>query len=427
MVISILTVVLIVTMLMGMPIAFALGFSAVVAFLFMDPIMMDVIAQKMFTGLNSFPLMAIPFFIFAGELMGRGGITKKLLDFADIIVGRMIGGLGLANVLASMLFGGITGSAIADVSALGSIEIPMMVEAGYEPSLSAGVTCASACIGPIIPPSIPMVIYATAVGSSIGGLFLAGYFPGILIGLALMLTTYIVAKRKRVPVRKTRHSFSEYINSFKSAFSALVMPLIIMGGILGGIFTPTEAASVAVAYTFILSVFIYKTVKLSDLPDILKNTAVTTAVVLILVSTSNVFAWIVMMEQVAVKIGNLFGTMDKYIFLLFVNVLLLFVGTFMDNIPAILILAPILAPIAVLLGIHQLHFGIIFVVNLVIGLITPPLGQVLFVAVPIAKIKFEKVAWGTFPFLMVEICCLFIITYVPFLTLYLPRLFRLGY
>jgi len=425
MTIAILATVSIVTIILGMPIAFCLGFAALVAFFFMDPILINVIAQKMFTGLDSFPLMAIPFFIFAGELMGKGGITKRLLLFADMIVGRVCGGLGMANVVASMIFGGITGSAIADTSALGSIEIPMMVKSGYDPDFSAGVTCASACIGPIIPPSIPMVIYATAVGTSIGGLFLAGYLPGILIGLALMITVYFISIKRKYPVRKRKFSFKGYIIGFKDAISALIMPLIIMGGILGGIFTPTEAASVAVAYSFIISVFYYKEVKLSDLPDMLKNTAVTTAVVLILVSTSNVFAWIIMMEQVAVKLGVLFGSMDKIVFLLLVNVLLLFVGTFMDNCPAILILAPILTPIAILLGIHPLHFGIIFVVNMVIGLITPPLGQVLFVAVPIAGISFERITRATFPFLIVEIIILLIITYVPFLTLYLPKLF--GY
>lgn len=424
--IAILTTVLIFTMAIGMPIVWALGFSSLIAFFFMDPMMMNVLAQKMFTGLNSFPLLAIPFFILAGELMGRGGITKKLMDFADLIVGRITGGLGLANVLASMLFGGITGSAIADVSALGSIEIPMMVEADYDPEFSAGVTCSSACLGPIIPPSIPMVIYASAVGTSIGGLFLAGYLPGILIGLSLMVVTFFIAKKRNVPVRKIKYSFRDYIRITKEAIPSLIMPLIIMGGILGGIFTPTEAASVAVAYTFILTVLITKTVKYSEIPEIIKNTAITTAVVLILVSTSNVFAWIIMMEQVAVKIGAAFLGMNKFVFLLFVNLLLLFVGTFMDNIPAILILAPIFSPIATSLGIHPLQFGLIFVLNLVIGLITPPLGQVLFVAVPIAKIKFERVAIGTLPFLIVEIICLFIITYVPFFTVYLPNLFKMG-
>ena len=425
MTITILTIVLIVTIALGMPIAFCLGFSAIASFFFMDPILMDVIAQKMFTGLDSFPLLAIPFFIFAGELMGKGGITKRLLLFADMVVGRVCGGLGLADVLASMIFGGITGSAIADVSALGSVVIPMMKEDGYDADFAAGLTCAAACIGPIIPPSIPMVIYATAVGASIGGLFLAGYLPGILIGLSLMVTAYIISVKKKYPIRKIKISFKGYITGFKDALTALIMPLIIMGGIMGGIFTPTEAASVAVAYSFILSVFVYKEVKLSDIPDILKNTAVTTAVVLILVSTSNVFSWIIMMEQVAVKLSALFGSMDKFAFLLFVNLLLLFVGTFMDNCPAILILAPILTPIALALGIHPLHFGIIFVVNMVIGLITPPLGQVLFVAVPIADISFERVTRGTFPFLIVEIIILLVITYVPFLTLYIPKLF--GY
>jgi len=423
MTIFVLTTVLIVTIVIGMPIAFCLGFAALVTFFFMDPIMLDVIAQKMFTGIDSFPLMAIPFFIFAGELMGKGGITMRLIKFADVVIGGVRGGLGLANVMASMFFGGITGSAIADASALGTIEIPMMVKAGYSPDFSAGITCASACIGPVIPPSIPMVIYATAVGTSIGGLFAAGAVPGIVVGLALMLTVYIISVRNDFPVRKQRISMGTFINSFKDALAALLMPGIILGGIMGGVFTPTEAASVAVAYAFILTVFFYKEVKIRDLPEMLKNTAVTTAIVLILVSTSNVFAWIIMMEQVAAKLGGIFGSMDKYVFLLFVNILLLFVGTFMDNCPAILILAPILTPIAISLGVHPLHFGIIFVVNMVIGLITPPLGQVLFVAVPISKISFERVTMGTMPFLLVEIVILLVITYVPELSLFLPRLF----
>jgi len=422
MVITILTVTLLVTIALGMPIAFCLGFSSLLAFFFMDPNMLNVIPQKMFTGLDSFPLMAIPFFIFAGELMGKGGITLRILKFSDIVVGRFRGGLGLANVLASMFFGGITGSAIADTSALGSIEIPMMVKAGYDPDFSVGVTCASACIGPIIPPSIPMVIYAAAVGASIGGLFIAGIIPGIIIGLALMTTVYFISKKRNYPFRKEPVKLKEFFISLRDSTAALIMPGIILGGIISGVFTPTEAASVAVAYAFILSVFVYKEVKLRDLPEMLKKTAVTTAIVLILVSTSNVFAWIIMMEQVAPKLTALFGLADKVIFLLMVNVLLLFVGTFMDNCPAILILAPILTPIALKLGVEPLHFGIIFVVNMVIGLITPPLGQVLFVACPIAKISFEKAVKGTFPFLIVEIIILILITYVPILSMYLPRL-----
>lgn len=422
MVITILTVILLVTIALGMPIAFCLGFSSLVAFFFMDPKMLDVIPQKMFTGLDSFPLMAIPFFILAGELMGKGGITLRLLKFSDILVGKIRGGLALANVLASMFFGGITGSAIADASALGSIEIPMMVKAGYDPDFSAGITCASACVGPIIPPSIPMVIYASAVGASIGGLFVAGAIPGIIIGLTLMITAYFISKKRKYPFRKEPVKLKEFFIGFKDAMAALIMPGIILGGIIFGVFTPTEAASIAVAYAFILTVFVYKEVKLGDLPEMLKKTAVITAIVLILVSTSNVFAWIIMMEQVAPKLAALFGSADKITFLLIVNVLLLFVGTFMDNCPAILILAPILTPIALQLGVDPLHFGIIFVVNMVIGLITPPLGQVLFVACPIAKISFERVAIGTFPFLIVEIIVLFLITYIPILSMYLPRL-----
>ena len=422
MVSAVLGIVALVTMALGMPIAWALGVAGLAALAAMGPMPLQVIPQKLFTGIDSFPLMAIPFFILSGELMGKGGITARIMKFADCVVGWIRGGLGLANVLASMLFGGITGSAIADCSCLGPIEIQMMTEAGYDAEFSAGVTASSACIGPIIPPSIPMVVYASAVGVSIGGLFVAGMIPGIVIGLALMAVVYIMSVKRKYPKRKERLTAQMFFKIFIEAIPAIVMPVIILGGILGGIFTPTEAASVAVVYAFILTIFFYKSVKLSDLPKMLCNTAVTTGVVLILASTSNLFSWIVTMEQVGPKLGALFINYNRNMFLLMVNVLLLFVGMFMDNCPAILILGPILAPIATSLGIHPLHFGIVFVLNMVIGLITPPLGQVLFVACPISNLTLEEVTRGTLPFMITEIVVLFLITYIPALTMWLPRL-----
>jgi tripartite ATP-independent transporter DctM subunit len=422
-VVGVLALVFIVTMALGMPIAWAMVIAGLAAMIVMGPIPLQVIAQKLFTGIDSFPLMAIPFFILSGELMGKGGITERLMKLADCVVGWIRGGLGLANVLASMMFGGITGSAIADCSALGPIEIQMMLEAGYDAETSAGVTAASACIGPIIPPSIPMVVYATAVGTSIGGLFVAGIVPGIIIGVALMAVFYSLALKKNYPRRTERLTARQFFDVVVEAFPALMMPIIMLGGILGGVFTPTEAASVAVVYSLVLTMVFYKTVTLSDLRQMLCNAAITTGVVLILASTSNVFSWIITMEQVGPKLGALFLGQSKIVFLMLVNILLLFVGTWMDNCPAILILAPILAPIAVDLGIHPLHFGLIFVYNMVIGLITPPLGQVLFVACPISNLNLEEVTRGTLPFLITEIVVLLLLTYVPELTLWLPRMF----
>ena len=422
MTVGVLALVVIAAMALGMPIAWAMGIAGLAALIVMGPIPLQVIAQKLFTGIDSFPLMAIPFFILSGELMEKGGITDKLMKFADYVLGWIRGGLGLANVLVSMMFGGITGSAIADCSALGPIEIQMMLEAGYDAETSAGITAASACIGPIIPPSIPMVIYATAVGTSIGGLFVAGMIPGIIIGLALMGVFYFIAVKRDYPRRTERLTARQFFQGFVEAIPALMMPVIILGGILGGVFTPTEAASVAVVYALILTTVFYKTVKLSDIPKMLRDASITTGVVLILASTSNLFSWIITMEQVGPKLGAMFVGLNRFNFLLMVNLLLLFVGTFMDNCPAILILAPILAPIATKLGIHPLHFGIVFVVNMVIGLITPPLGQVLFVACPISNLTLEEVTRGTFPFLVTEIVVLLLLTYIPELTLWLPRL-----
>lgn len=421
MVVTILGVGLVVAMAMGMPIAWALGISGVMALFAMGNVPFQVIPQKLFTGIDSFPLMAIPFFILSGELMQKGGITKKLVVMADYLVGWMPGGLGHANIVDSMFFGGITGSAIADASALGPIEFQMMTEAGYDPETSIGLTAASACMGPIIPPSIPMVVYATAVGTSIGGLFVAGVIPGILIGLSMMIVLYFIAKKRKYPRRIERLTAREFFRGIFDAVPSLVMPALIMGGILGGIFTPTEAASVAVVYAFVLTMIFYKTVVWSDIPAMLIRTAITTGVVLVLASTSNLFSWVITMEQVGPKLGNLFINLDRVWFLLMVNVLLLFVGTFMDNCPAILILAPILAPIAYRLGVHPLHFGIIFVVNMVIGLITPPLGQVLFVCCPVSNLSLERVTKGVFPFLVTEIVVLVILTYIPEISLWLPR------
>ena len=424
----ILTVLLIsfaVILAIGVPIAWALGISSLLAIILID-IPLSTVPQKVFSGMDVFPLICLPFFILTGEIMAHGGLTRRLLHFAVILVGRIRGGLGLANVVASMLFGGITGSAIADASALGSIEIPMMIKNGYHRSFSAAITGASACIGPIIPPSIPVVIYAMAVsGVSIGGLFAGGMIPGILVGIALMVTCYVISVKRQYPKRQEKVTTKEFLRASRDAFLALMTPVIILGGIIGGIFTPTEAAAIAVVYSFIVSFFIYRELKLLDLPKMFLKSGVTTAVVMIIIGTANIFGLVIALEQLAMKLEEIIRPMGYFAFILAINIVFLIIGTFMDQNPAILILAPVFAPIAANLGIEPIHFGIIVIMNLVIGLITPPLGQVLFIVGPIAKVPFEEVAKEVFPFMLVEIGVLLLISYVPFFAVIIPRL--LGY
>ena len=424
MILAILLIGLFFAMAIGVPVAWALGISGLGAILFMD-VPLNVVPQKIYTGIDIFVLMCVPFFILAGEIM-RVGITKRLLDFAVLVVGRIRGGLSLANVIASMVFGGITGSAIADSSALGSVEIPMMTKNGYDAPFSAAITGASACIGPIIPPSIPVVIYSMAVGGvSIGALFAAGMIPGILVGVALMIACYVISRIRNYPKRDQKVTAREFLKGLKDATLAIMTPVIILGGIIGGIFSPTEAAAVAVMYSFIISYFVFRELKLSDLPQMFVRTAVTSSIVLIIIATSNVFGLVIAFEQVALKLALILEPMGYVGFLLTVNIMFLIIGTFLDNNPAILILAPIFAPIAVAVGVHPIHFGIIVIMNLMIGLITPPLGEVLFIVAPLAKVSFEDVAKAVTPFTLVEIGVLLLVTYVPVVSLWIPRL--LGY
>ena len=413
------------TLIIAVPIAWGLGISGLVALILMD-IPLTTVPQKIFSGMDIFPLMCIPFFILAGEIMAKGGLTKRLLDFAVLVIGSIRGGLSLANVIASMLFGGITGSAIADSSALGSVEIPMMKKNGYDAEFSAAVTAASACIGPIIPPSITVVIYSMAVsGVSIGALFAAGMIPGILVGLALMGACYVIARKRSYPKRIEKVTRREFFVGLKDAALAIMTPVIILGGIIGGVFSPTEAAAVAVVYSFIVSYFIYREMKLSDLPEMFKRSGVVTAIVMIIIGTSNVFGMVIAFEQLAQKLEVFLEPLGYISFLLAINIIFLVIGTFLDQNPAILILAPIFAPIAVALGIDPIHFGIVVIMNLVIGLITPPLGEVLFIVAPIAGVSLESVSKAVLPFLFVEIGVLLLVTYIPPLSLWIPRM--LGY
>lgn len=416
-----------VALFLGVPIVFVIGLATFMGIVMLQTYPLTVIPQKIFTGINMFSFMAIPFFILAGEIMNRGGITDKLVRFADYLVGKIPGGLAHTNIVSSMFFGGISGAAVADTSAIGSILIPAMRRAGYDRDYSAAVTAASSVIGPIIPPSIVMVTYAVTMDVSVGALFLAGIVPGVLIGFALMGLAYFYAIRYKHPQREESVTLAQLGGAILDALWALIMPIIIVGGILGGFFTPTEAAAVAVAYSFLVSMFVFRTLSLRDMPQILLHTASASSVVLIIIAMANALGWLIAVEQVTANVSNLFFNVSQnpLVLLLILNAILLVAGMFLDTAAAIILLAPILVPVLISAGVHPLHVGFIFVMNLVIGLATPPIGTCLFIACDIANTTLERLTKAIWPFILVEIAVLLLITYVPAVAMWLPGLFNL--
>ncbi len=415
-------------MIAGVPIAFCLLFATFIFLFKWGMIAPGIIPKNMFSGIDSFYLLAVPFFVLAGQVMNKSGITDRLLRFSNIIIGKVAGGLAQVNIFASIIFAGLTGSGVADTSAIGSILIPAMEKEGFERDYSAAVTAASSVIGPIIPPSVLMVIYANVMGISVGNLFAGGFIPGIAIGLGLMALCFYYAKKYHHPRRTGTVSWKELLLVTKDAILALIMPLIIIGGILGGIFTPTEAAAVAVGYAFFVGFFVFRTLKLKDLPDCFLESAKISGVILLIISCATAFGWgltiLRMPEILANSIISI--TSNPIIVLLLINIFLLFMGMIMEVGANVIILAPILAPLAIELGVDPLHFAIIMIVNLNIGLATPPLGVCLFVAAPLARVSVEDISKAIFPFLLVEIAVLIALTYLPSLTLLLPRLL-MGY
>ena len=412
-------------MALGVPIAFCLGITAAVSLISLD-MPLRVVAQRIFTGIDSFPLMAVPFFVLAGDLMNHGGTTIRLVRFSNALVGWIRGGLAHTNIVASMFLAGISGSAVADASAIGGILIPGMTKEGYDVEFSAAVTASASTMGPIIPPSILMVIYGVTTGVSIGALFAAGFVPGVLIGFSLMAVAYFISRKRNYP-KLPMISLSGFVIAFHKAIFALIAPVIILGGILLGVFTPTEAAAVAVAYAFFVGVFIFRELRLADIPGILVQSGITTSVLLLVIGTANALAWVLSAEQIPQKIAEaMLGiSRDPYWILLLINLFLLVVGMFMESGAAIIILAPVLAPVAQTVGLNPLHFGFVVVLNLVIGLLTPPLGVCLFVACSIARISLVALVKAIFPFLMVEVVVLFLVSYFPWLALWIPKM--LGY
>ncbi len=423
-----LTIGFFVLLLIGTPIAFSLGISGVLGILLYDPGLLRLIPQRMYAGVDSFPLMAIPFFVLAGDLMGTSGILTRLVRFADTLVGHIRGGLAHVNIVASMIFAGISGSAIADASALGSTLIPAMEKAGYSRKFSCAVTAASAIIGPIIPPSIPMVIYAFVVGQvSIGGLFLAGIVPGVTIGVGMMVIVYVIARKRGYEAKQRRASFRELAAAFLDAVWAMLMPIIILGGILGGVFTATEAAAVAVAYALFVGRFITHELRWRHVVQALSRCVVVSAVVFLLVATSNIVSWLLTTSMLPVAVAGALRALssDPTVFLLLAIALLLVIGCFLDNIAAMIMIAPILTPIAMQYGLDPLHFAMVFVLSSVIGMLTPPVGAVLFTVCGVAKAPMEPVVKETLPLLAWLIFVLVAVAMFAPLALTLPEFF--GY
>ncbi len=381
--------------------------------------------RNVYNGMDSFPLMAIPFFMLAGELMNRGGITMRLVEFSQSMMGHLRGGLAHVNILSSMLFAGLSGSAVADTSALGSMLVPAMEKNGYSRRFAAAITAASSVIGPIIPPSGIMIIYAYVMGESVAALFLAGIVPGVLVGLGLMAMTVVMANRYNFPVASERANWPARGKSFLRAFFPLMTPVIILGGILGGVFTPTEASAVAAAYALFVSLFILRSMTLRDLPAAFTRAAITSSVVLLLVGAAMAFKTVVSLSHTPEMLAEMIlGLSQNPLMLLFlINILLFIVGMFLDAGPAIIILGPILAPIFTDIGVHPVHFAIIMSVNLTVGLATPPMGLVLFVASSVSGERVETISKAILPFLAVEVLVIFLITYVPSISLAVPRFF----
>ena len=421
---------LVILMLLNCPISVCLGLSTTLTLVYANHFLnynmaLLLIPQKMFTSVDSFPLMAIPFFMIAGSLMEHGGISKRLVNVAQAIIGSVSGGLAMVTIMASMFFAAISGSSPATVAAIGSLMIPAMVKQGYDLSFASACQASAGYIGVIIPPSIPMITYGVVTGASIGTLFMAGFMPGIYIGLALMLVAYVTAKRRGYKGGE-RTDLKKFWKAFREGFWAILMPVLILGGIYGGFFTPTEAANVAVVYGFVVSFFVYKELRLRSIPLILRTAAISSAMVMLLIATATAFGVMMTREQIPAAMASFFVSLtgNPIYFLLLVNVLLLILGTFIETNAGSIILTPILYPVAMEMGVDPIHFGIIIVINLAIGMVTPPLGVNLFVACGLTKLKVEKIVAANWWFLAASLLVLLALTYFPALSLMLPRLLQ---
>jgi len=413
-------------LIIGAPIVFAIAVGTTLA-LIVGGIPLEILPQKIFSGLAHFPYLAVPLFVLAGMLMETGGISRRIVDLSNALVGHIRGGMGMVVMVATILFSDISGSSAADTAAIGSVMIPPMKKRGYNPSFAAALVTSAGGMGVLIPPCLTMVVFGSLTNTSIGALFLAGFVPGISMGLILMLLTYIIARKRGFPKEK-RATIMEFLTALNRSFLSLFMGVIILGGIIFGIFTATEAAAVAVMYGFFLSVVLYKEIKLSQIPEILWKSAVISGVVMLVVGISYGFGWVMAKEQIPIKLANFMIGIPggKWVFLFAVNMLLLAMGMFFDASLSVVILVPILFPVAVKLGVHPVHFGIFVIMNLGIGFTTPPFGLSLFIASGIAKVPLSSIIKPIFPYILTMIGFLFVVTYIPWFSMVLPRIF-MGY
>ncbi|MBP1933332.1 TRAP transporter large permease [Ammoniphilus resinae] len=408
-------------LILRVPIAFCLFISSLF-YMVSNDIPLTVVTQRLIAGVDSFPLLAVPMFILAGEIMNVSGITTRLFTFAERVLGHFTGGLAYANVLASVIFSGMSGSAIADVGGLGAVELKAMRKAKYKENFSLAITGASSVIGPIIPPSVPVIVFAAISDVSIGRLFLGGIIPGLIMAIALCIMIYIYGRRKGLP-KHPRSSWKELYLATKEAFLPLLTPVIVLAGIFTGIFTPTEIAGVTVLYALFLG-FLYKSFTLRELPTFLITAGKTTINVSLIVSCAAVFGWILASEQIPQMLSQYFVgyISSEFMALIIINMFLLIIGTFMDNSAAIPILTPVLLPLAISYGIDPVHFGIIMILNLMIGLITPPVGLVLYVLSSVSSVPFERISKAIAPFVIALVIVLLIVSFVPQLVLFIPNL-----
>ena len=414
----------VVLLIIGFPIAFNLILSSILYLLVAD-YPLTLVPQRMFQGMNGFALLAVPFFILTGQLMVKGSLLKSLTDFVNAFVGHVRGALALVTVGTCLFMGAIVGLAVAETASLGSFLIPMMKKEGYKPAFASGVMATASLLGPIMPPSVLMILYCIAVGrTSIAGIFLASVIPAILIAIAQMLVIYFIAKKNKLPNHE-KADWPEKWAQFRNAFPALMLPVIILGGIFGGIFTVTEASAAAAAYAFVISMLVMREVKLRDLPAIFMETAVTSGLVILLAGSATVTAWAIANEQIIEAISGPLAGVPAWTYLLLLNILLLINGMFMDDYASVIVLGPILAPIAWSMGVDPLQIGVIICVNLVIGLATPPFGITLFVTSPMAGVTIEETFKEGWPMVTASVAVLLLVTFVPPITLWLPRAF--GY
>ena len=423
--ITVFIIVFLLFLLMGMPISFVMLISSVAYFIASNNLdFFMIIPERIFSALNIFVLMALPFFMLSGEIMNRIGMSERLIEFSNIIIGRVRGGLAQVNVLASILFAGITGIALGDIAALGKIFIPAMEKQGYSKSFAGAVTAASSIVGPIIPPSTIIILYCAVMEISVGGMFVSAIIPGILIGVSDMIIVAYLARKRNYPIYKTPISYKILCKSTKNAILALLMPVLIVGGILGGIFTPTEAAATAAIYSIFIGFFVYRNLKFSYLKEILKNSVYDSARLFFILASAAVVSWIFAMENISEIVSALFLGIsnNKYLLILLINIIYLFLGLWLSPGAIIILFAPVFAPLAYDLGLHPFQYGIMVIINCNIGILTPPVGFVLFAVASIAKIDIIKLTKDLLPFLAINMVVIFLVAFIPELSLWIPHM-----